>query len=167
MDQLEIRTCMECKEPTLVPISREMQIYNSVIHYKCETCDGKIEIQPLASIGVLIAVGASALAFWGYITFRRAYSADIISVSIYSVAVLAFLFVTVTPLLAHIMNPVVKKVDGELPNLESNSKHLAGKQIVWLEGFGILGGLIAPFIFAIIVLGIAFIIGYINYTFFE
>ena len=158
---------MECKEPTLVPISREMKIYNSVVHYKCETCDSKVEIQPLASIGVLIAVGASALAFWGYISFRRSYSADIVSVSIYGVAVLAFLFVTVVPLLAHVMNPVVKKVDGELLTIEDDSEHMAKKQIIWLEGFGILGGLIAPFIFALIVLGIAFLIGYINYSFFE
>lgn len=35
----------------------------------------------------------------------------------------------------------------------------------WLEGFGIIAGLLAPVIFALIVLGIAFLIGYINYTF--
>lgn len=165
--QLQIRKCMDCKEPTLIPVSRELQIYNSVIHYKCSNCGNKIEIKPLASIGILITVGALVLAFWGYISFRRSYSADIISITIFTIAVLALLFVTVIPLLAHIMNPVVKKVDGELSNLEVNSKHIAEKQIIWLEGFGIIGGLLAPFIIALIILGIAFIIGYVNYTLFE
>ncbi|MEW7008146.1 hypothetical protein [Lentilitoribacter sp. EG35] len=166
MKQPEVRICMDCDQPTLIPVSRDIQIYSSSIRYKCETCEAKIEIQPLASIGVLITVGLLVLAFWWYILFARSSDTDIIGTSIYIAAVLALVCITGIPLLAHIMNPVAKNPDRELPDLTVNSEHIAKKLILYLEKFGLLGGLIAPLILLLLAMGIVFIIGYINYTFF-
>jgi predicted RNA-binding Zn-ribbon protein involved in translation (DUF1610 family) len=46
--RVEVRKCSECGEATLIPISRDMEIYNSITRYKCETCDTDVEIKPLA-----------------------------------------------------------------------------------------------------------------------
>lgn len=164
--RIEVRKCSDCGEATLLPISRDMEIYNSITRYKCETCDTDVEIKPLASIGILITVGLLVLAFWGYILFGKSAYIGNISLSIYGLAVVAFIFVTGVPLLAHFMNPIVKYSESDAPLTSNNTKHIAKKQIIWLEKFGLLGGLLAPLFFIAIFLGGALLIGYINYTYF-
>lgn len=165
----KIRKCMQCGEDRLYPVSRSLQIYNSVIQHECEGCGEKVSVTPAASIGILITVGLLALAFWYFILFGRNSFYDLYTIIAFGVAVAAFLFVTIPPILVHVMNPIAKGINTEEPNIEitSGEKHIAKRPILWLERLGMIAGMLTPLIFIAIFLGIAALIGYVNYTFFE
>ena len=115
----------------------------------------------------ICTAGLLVLLFWGYILFRNSNHPDFISLSIYGLAIVAFIFVTGPPLLLHVMNPLVNNSDRETPELIVKSKHVAMKPIIWLEKLGLLGGMLAPLFLILIVLGAAALIGYVNYTYFN
>ncbi len=161
-----IRKCHECGNSTLVPVSRQMSAFSTSVRYKCDECDFEIDITPTGSIGVLTTVCLLVLGFWGMILFRNSHNYDLITISVYAIAVLAFGFVTIVPALSHLFYPKVKsepKVDLETANAD---KHIGKGAIIWIEGMGFLAGLLAPLLLIAIVLFIAFLIGYVNYTYF-
>jgi DNA-directed RNA polymerase subunit RPC12/RpoP len=162
----DLRKCARCGKPALKPVSRELQIYNSVVHYKCSECEAEVDLTPIASIGVLTMVGTLAIAFWGFILFTGAVPPGWIALTLFGLAILALGFVTLAPALAHHQNPVVKSdVPAELP-VDNKGSHIARRPIIWIERFGFLAGLLAPLLLIFGVLAIATLIGYINYTFF-
>lgn len=165
----KIRKCSKCGEAKLRPVSRNLQIYNSVIQHVCEGCGGKVEITPPASIGLLITVGLLALGFWYAIMFWGNSHFDIYTVLMFGVAVVAFAFVTLPPIIKLIKNPEILETsaeDDELP-INKGAQHFAKRPILWLERLGMIAGLLAPLIFVAIILGVAALIGYINFTYFE
>lgn len=165
-ERLGTRTCGKCGEPSLNPVSRKMELYNSVIRYKCGNCGAEVDIKPLASIGSFITVGFLALAFWGFILFTGSGRPGYITLSIFGLAILGFLYVTIAPLLVHLANPVGKAAEDQPELAVPDNGHVARKAILWVETLGLLGGIIAPLIFIGIVLGAATLIGYINFTYF-
>lgn len=164
----QLRKCSKCKQAELRPVSRKMQIYNTVVSYKCDHCDHKVELQPAASIGVNMTVGALALAFWASIIFSGNSGPGAIELSIFIIAILLWLFTIVGPILVHFQNPRVD--DAKTPvsdiSVDGSNAHMLKRPILWLEKLGFLGGLIAPLIFIGGFLGIAAFIGYINFTYF-
>lgn len=161
-----IRKCHECGNPTLMPISRQMSVYSTSVRYKCDECDFEIDITPTGSIGVLSTVCILVLGFWWMILFRNTANNDLITIIVYGIAVLAFGFVTIVPALAHLLYPKVKsKPDVELQTNNAD-KHIAKGLIIWIEGLGFLAGLLAPLLLIAVVLFIAFLIGYVNFTYF-
>lgn len=165
----KVRKCSNCGETKLHPVSRTLQIYNSVISYECESCGNKVDITPFASIGILMTVGLLVLGFWYYILFGGNSYYDNYTLVMFGLAVLAFAFVTVPPILLHILNPAVANstTNQDEVAIEGNKKHIARRPIIWLERLGMIGGLLAPLILIGLVLGVAALIGYINFTFFE
>lgn len=165
----KIRKCKQCGEEKLFPVSRSLQIYNSVIQLECEGCGEKVSVTPVASIGILISVGLLALGFWYFILFGHNSYFDIYTVMAFGVAVAAFLFVTIPTILVHVMNPIAKHQNFEEPDIEitHGEKHIAKRPIIWLERLGMIGGFLAPLIFIAVILGIATLIGYVNFTYFK
>lgn len=165
----KIRKCMQCGEDELRPVTRSLQIYNSVIRHECRNCGEKVSVTPTASIGILITVGLLALGFWYFILFGRNNFYDLYTVIAFGVAVAAFLFVTIPPILVHVMNPIARTQKLEELNIEltNGEQHIAKRPILWLERLGMVAGLLTPLIFIAVFLGAAALIGYVNYTFFE
>ncbi len=162
----QIRKCADCGEPSLTPVARELQIYNSVIHYKCDNCGNELELTPLASIGVLMTVGVLVLAFWAYILFSDIAPPGPIALSLFGLAILALGYVTVVPLLAHILNPAITSDAVADVDITGADKHAAKRVILWVEGLGLLAGLLAPVLLIAGVLAVSAAIGYINFTYF-
>lgn len=165
----KIRKCSKCGEVKLLPVSRELQIYNSVILHKCDGCGEKVEITPPASIGILITCGVLALGFWYAILFWGNSYFDIYTVLMFGIAVAAFAFVTLPPIIKLIKNPEIKDtgVDAKELPIDNGAQHFAKRPILWLERLGMIAGLLSPLIFIAIILGVATLIGYINFTYFK
>ncbi|MCY0149299.1 hypothetical protein OEG84_23590 [Hoeflea sp. G2-23] len=149
-----------------MPVSRKMQIYNSIVHYKCGNCDAEVDITPAASIGVATTVGILALGFWGWVLFRGSGSPGFIALSLYGVVGLIYFWFTLTPLMKHFRNPLLKHGEPVQTPVDPANAHIARRPILWIESLGYFAGLIAPLIFIICVLGGAALIGYINFTYF-
>lgn len=149
-----------------MPVSRRLQVYNSVIHYECKNCSAGVDITPAASIGVLTMVGILAFSFWGWIIFRRDGVPDILALSLFATAVIAFFVIALSPLIKHFQNPVVTTAaKTDLP-VAAGDRHIAKGPILWVENLGYFAGLLVPVIVVLGVLGAATLIGYVNFTYF-
>jgi uncharacterized protein (DUF983 family) len=162
----QLRKCAHCGAPSLTPVSRELQIYNSVVHYKCEKCGTELELTPSASIGTVTTAGLFALGLWGLLLFTDPFPPGWISLTLYGLAILAFGFVTLRPALDHLRNPIIETSHKADLNVEGQDHHIARKPILLIERFGFLGGLMAPILLFAGVMAIASIIGFINFTYF-
>jgi uncharacterized membrane protein YidH (DUF202 family) len=161
-----IRNCGHCGKPNLKPVSRELLIFNSAVHYKCDACDNEIDLTPLASIGVVTTVGALAIVFWSVILFHGNSQPGPIALTLLGLAVLALGFITIVPALAHFKNPPVKS-DRRLDIPVSQQGNLVAKRlIIWIEKFGFFAGLFAPLLVIIGILAAAALIGFVNFTYF-
>lgn len=149
-----------------MPVSREMQIYNSRVNYTCKTCATKVELVPLASIGTIAMVGLLVLGFWGFILFQGAGYPSGIALGLYGAAIIALVFITGTSLLKHIQNPAIEDNKPSMAFDSASDDGLPKRAVYWLEKFGLLAGLLAPIVVIAGVLGIAALIGYINFTYF-
>ncbi|TLP67088.1 hypothetical protein FEE96_07000 [Parasedimentitalea maritima] len=163
----EIRKCANCEAPEMMPVSREMQIYHSVYRYKCQSCGEDLEMVPLAGVGIEMTVGALALGFWGMILFHGAGSPGWLALGLLSGASLLYAFLAFSKLVTYWRYPVVASatVAAELTHLPT--KHIGDRLMAGLEKLGFLAGLLAPLLFIGVILGIAFLIGYVNFTYFE
>jgi len=144
-----------------------MQVYNSVIRYKCDNCSAEVDITPAASIGVLTMVGVLAFSFWGWITFGRGGEVSITSLSLFAAAVIIFSLIAFAPLAKHFRNPLVKAGARNCPPLDAGGDHIAKRPILWVERLGYFAGLLVPVVVILGVLGVAALIGYINFTYFS
>lgn len=161
----EVRKCGKCACPTLMPLKRHMQIYNSVTTYKCENCGNQVEIIPLASTGMLGTIGLLVMAFWGVILFRDGSHTGMLGSILYALAGLALLATLVSNIRPHVKNPIADK--GPLPDVAPNKaeSHIAKSPLIWLENMGLIAGLVAPLIVIGLVLGLATLIGYVSFTY--
>ena len=166
-----VRKCGKCACPTLMPLKRHMQIYNSVTTYKCENCGNQVEIIPLASTGMLGTIGLLVMAFWGVILFRDGSHTGMLGSILYALAGLALLATLVSNIRPHVKNPIADK--GPLPDvappdiaLNKAESHIAKSPLIWLEKQGLITGLVAPLIAIGLVLGVAALIGYVSFTYF-
>lgn len=163
----EIRRCAQCEQSTLMPASRKMQVFNSVIRYKCDNCDAEIDITPLASIGVVTMVGILALGFWGLILFRGSGVPGMLALGLYGAAVVALVLVTGLPIIKHLQNPAIKSAVQSQMSVTSTDAHIFKGPIIWIEKFGYVAGLFAPLVIVLCVLGGAALIGYVRFTYFQ
>lgn len=163
----EIRRCAQCNQSSLMPVSRKMQVYNSIIHYKCNNCDAELDITPLASIGVVTMVGILALGFWGLILSRGSGAPGTLVLGLYGAAVVALLLVTGLPIIKHLQNPVMKNGMQSQMSVTSTDAHIFKEPIIWIEKFGYVAGLFAPLVIVLCVLGGAALIGYVRFTYFQ
>jgi len=161
------RQCSNCKTPTMKPVSRKLQIYNSVIRYKCSNCSANIELTPLASIGIQLTVGLLVLGFWGMILFSGAGQAGTISLLFYAGAWLLLFGITIIPALKHMQYPNSNISNSQSPFEATSNPHLLSRAILWIDKQGFVAGMLAPIIFIALILGIAALIGYISFTYFE
>ncbi len=162
----KIRRCAQCQEPKLMPISRKMQIYNSIIHYKCANCAAEVDITPMASIGVATMVGMLAFGFWGWIAFKGSGALDILNLSLYGAVGIAFIFFTLEPFIKHVRNPLLNEGEEVQISVDPANAHIAKEPILWIENFSYFSGLLAPLIIVLCVLAGAALIGYVNFTYF-
>ena len=163
----KIRQCTNCNKPSMMPVSRKMQIYNSVLNYECPECHTKLELVPMASIGIQFMVGLLAIGVWGAILFSGSMMPGTITFAIFGIAVLTLLAMTITNILKHRRNPVCADLETPLVQEVEASAHIAKRPILWMEKFGFLAGLIMPILLIAMVLGISAAIGYINFTYFN
>jgi hypothetical protein len=164
----EARKCTCSEQAQLLPIERKLERYNSVICYECDSCAKKVEITPLGSIGVLITVATLAIGIIAYLQLSGVGQPDFIDYMIVLFCIICIAGVTVPQLLKHNRYPLMPSKDAiGLPLEENSSRHILAKPISFIEGFGFLLGLIAPIIFIACFLGLAALIGYINFTYFQ
>lgn len=161
-----IRRCAECAQPKLLPISRRMQVYSSVIRYKCSNCAAEVDITPMASIGVFTMAGILALSFWGWIVFGGSGAPGYLVLSLFGGAGIVFFLVIFSYLAKHFLNPLTSSGgQGHLPEI-ADDDHIARKPILFVERLGYFSGMLIPLAIITGVLGISALIGYINFTFF-
>ena len=160
-----IRKCGKCSEPTLNPIERKLGIYNSTISYKCTNCGDEIELVPLGSLGVQMCIYLLlALIVWFiFIGNNASTNSVIIFVLLMSIMPVTVLF----GISKHLKGP--KIANGENVNIDVGGAkgNIFKKPINWVERKNFVVGLLSPLIFIGLILGIAAIIGYINFTFFQ
>lgn len=160
------RQCAECHQPTMLPISRRMQVCSSVIRYKCSNCAAEINITPMASIGVFTMVGILAFSFWSWILFGGSGAPGYLALSLLGGAGIVFFLIILASLAKHFLNPSIDSGgQGHLPE-DTGDEHIARKPILFVERLGYFSGLLIPLAVIIGVLGMATLIGYINFTFF-
>lgn len=164
----EIRKCTCSDEALLVPVSRELEIYNSVVSYRCNTCSKIIKITPMGSIGTLFSVGVLAVFIIAYLQLSGAGRPGWGDYAIVLFSVLFLAAIIVPPLLKHRCYPTMpSERHVELSVNDEVPKHMVAKLIYAIEWFGFLNGMLAPILFIAGVLGIAALIGYINFLFFQ
>lgn len=164
---VKTRICGSCKKPTLIPVSRKREPYNTVVGYLCQNCGRKIDIVPAFSVGSGLAIAWAVLGFWYFVFFHNSVYNSTLSISLYAGAVVTVVLVWGPECLRHWMNPVAKGGDAVEVKLEKEGRGSVTSALIWCERFGFLGGLIAPVVFASVFLGVAAILGLINYTYFQ
>ena len=160
-----LRKCTQCGEPTLAPIARKMEPYNSVYHYKCSNCQHEVKLTPPASSGMQLSVGLmAAAAVW--IIFFGDNMPKLSSLAIYLVAMGVVPVMALYKLWKHFSYRVVDSSAGPAKMEVDDTKKIPKSPIVWVEKRGLLGGFLMPVLLVMVVLGTAALLGYINYTFF-
>jgi len=168
------RKCAQCGEPTLEPQECKMEIYNSVYAYKCSNCQHEVELEPYGSLGFQITLG---LLFVPVVWFlfmddhgdwpSWSNMPTLIETLILLAIVLFFPMLTFFEMRKHARYPLVDS-DGPREHFDlAPSKAITKAPVMWIEKFGILGGMLAPILIIIVVLGLAVLLGYINFTFFN
>ncbi len=164
--QLVKRKCAKCGKPEMSPVERKMEIYNSVYIFKCENCRHEVELEPSASIGSKISLGlVLAFVVWGIFYFDQYNTAT--DWVIFAVVVSFLPGLALYQLWKREKYPVVEGGENVEPLELSPTQAITKKPVLWLEGLGMLGGLLAPLLFIIAFLGVAAIIGFINFSFFQ
>lgn len=162
------RKCTCSDKAQLKPTLRELEIYNSVVLYQCDTCAKEVKITPLGSIGTLLTVGLLAISIIAYLQLTGIGQPDIGDYAIVIFSIICLAAITVPPLLKHQRFPTLPSyISPEPPIDDDTSKHIFAKIIFAIEGFGFLFGMLAPILFIAGVLGIAALIGYANYLWFQ
>lgn len=160
------RTCATCKTPTMMLETREMEIYNSVYKYRCENCGEVVRLLPVASIGIRITVGGLALTFWWLMLSHGSGSPGTLAKVTMGIALVAYVWFWLPEIVKYRLCPADS--NSEEMRLEANAPDSGwGRIIRKLEVFGLLGGLLAPILLIAGILGLAALVGYINFTFFE
>ena len=168
------RKCAQCGEPTLEPQKRKMEIYNSVYAYKCSNCQHEVELEPYGSMGFQITMGllfAPIIWFMFMDDHGNWPSLDnlpsVVEAIILLAIVLFFPILTFFEMRKHARYPLVDASAARDHFEMAPTKAITKKPVMWIETFGILGGMLAPIFMIIVVLGIAALLGYINFTFFN
>lgn len=164
---MKARICASCKEPTVIPVSREMKIFNSVYHCKCQNCGSSVDLVPPASIGLGVMVGLSVLVFWAFVLFHGSGSPGFWALTIYLVACCALAAVWVPEGLKYWLFPAAPDELAVTDIQASGSNYFVARMVALIEKMGFLSGLIVPVAFILGVLGVASLIGYVNFIFFE
>lgn len=162
----KLRKCEKCGAETLVPISKKMAPTHSTTSYECSSCGFKVEITPAASLGMHLTIYAIVAAFLWLIFFAESYSNSLLSIITFWAAMAILPALAVLGLWQSHKNPEVPdspQIDIQDP---INQQHALKRPIDWLEGKNTLIGLLAPIILIVAVLGLAAIIGFINFTYF-
>lgn len=161
------RTCAYCKNPEMVPVARIMKTYHTEYSYKCQNCGKTLELVPPASIGVGMTVSGLVLAFWGFILFRGPGDPSLLAMFLFAVAALALAWIWVPQALKYRLFPSVPNPSAQDDIHVESTTAFASRLIIPLEKMGFLAGLVAPIVLIAGILGIAALIGYVNFTFFE
>lgn len=153
--------------PEMSLISRGMKAYNSVYRYSCQNCGETLELVPPASIGVGISVGSLALIFWGFILFRGSGATGLLPIVLFALAACALAAVWLPQVFKYWLFPTAPNRPVEVDIRTDKTTSFYARLILRLENMGFLFGLVAPIAFIAGVLGVAALIGYVNFTFFE
>lgn len=159
------RKCSKCSEPTLMVVSRKMELYNSVYKFECSNCGEKVDIVPQGSIAMQFTVSALFAGFVWFVFMEGGQNGWIDYIA-YSMVVLALPIMSAMQLQTHYDNPVVDKQAKKVHLTMEKSASLTQKPVTFVENLGFLAGLLAPLLVIAVVLGIAAAIGYVNFTFF-
>lgn len=159
------RNCATCKTPSMTFEARKMEIFNFVYTYRCETCGEAARLLPAASIGVRVTVGGLALAFWWIVLNHGSGSPGTLAKAAMGIALIAYVWLWLPEILKHWLYHAVS--NSEEIRLETDAPESGLGQIIQkLEAFGMLGGLVAPIVLIAGILGLASLVGYINFTYF-
>ena len=80
---------------------------------------------------------------------------------------LAVLLIVGSTLRKNARNPIIKATLEPLDVSTVSGEHVGKRAILWIEKFGFFAGLLAPLFIIAAVLGVATLIGYMNYTYFS
>lgn len=161
------RTCQNCGEPTLAPKVKTMSATNSTTRYECNNCAYKVDLIPPGSLGVQLAIYAIVSVFLWFIFFTGPGPNSLFSVVVFGVSMAILPAISVSGLWKNHANPEVPDSPGtDVHDLKAETHMLKGP-IDWIERRNALVGLIAPIVLIAAVLGVAALIGFINFTYFE
>ncbi len=168
------RKCAQCGEPTLKPIERKMEIYNSVYAYKCSNCQHEVELEPYGSLGFQVTLGFlfAPVVWFLFMDDHGDWPSwsnmpTLIEAGILLIIVLFFPVLTLLEMRKHARYRLVDRNEVREHMEVSPTPHIGKKPILWIEKLGFFGGLLAPIIIIVVVLGIATIIGFINFVYFD
>ena len=162
----EKRICSKCGQPAMMLVERKMEIYNSVYVYRCASCQNEVELVPQGSIGAQFSLGmVFAVVIWGIFYFDR-YN-TVTDWVIFAVVVSVMPGMALFQLWKHRRYQAVESPESVASLEVSETAAITKKPVMWVEGLGILAGMLAPILFIAAFLGIAAIIGFINFTFFQ
>lgn len=165
----EIRKCAKCGEVALHATEKKMAIYNSEITYQCDHCAAEIKLVPSGSIGVQLTLAILASVLIGYFWFSGPNNTSgITSYLVFGLLVLIAVGLPLSELKKHYDNPKQNddsNLGSRTPELNLSTSPLK-RIFAFVENLGFLTGLIAPIILIAAILGVATLIGYVNFTFF-
>lgn len=158
----QLRKCSKCGESTLVPLTHEMQPFNSSYGYKCENCEHEVDLVPMGSIGSQMGISLVLVVLIAIFVFvYNDYPEWDTYLYLFGAAAI-FLSPSLFDLRKHWQNPQVGNGrEVEEPEL-APSTNINKSQVRYVESKGFWGGLMAPFLLFATVLGVAAIIGFLK-----
>lgn len=161
------RKCQNCGEPTLAPKVKTMSATNSTTRYECSNCAYKVDLIPPGSLGVQLTVYFIISVFLWFIFFTGPGPNSLFSVIIFWAVMAILPAISVSELWKNHCNPEVQDSSRKDIDDHKANKHLLKGPIDWIERRNTLVGLMAPILLIAVVLGLAALVGFINFTYFE
>lgn len=161
-----VRKCSYCNEPTLRPVGRRFFGFSNVVQYECATCQTVLDVKSAANVGISVTVGAMALLIWGFILSKDIGGPSLMAILLLCFAALGLCWVIIPPAIVLFKNPPVGSGEHEAIQSDSIENTILPRILGLVENAGFLGGLLAPLLVIGVVLAIATLIGFINFTYF-
>lgn len=161
------RKCQFCGEPTLAPKAKTMSATNSTTRYECTNCAFKVDLIPSGSLGVQLTVFSVVAMFLWFIFFTGPGPNSLLSVVAFWAAMAILPAMSVSGLWKNYKNPEIQGSHRKEIDDPKADKHILKRPIEWIERRHTLVGLMAPLVLIAGILGLAAIVGFINFTYFE
>ena len=176
-EQVEIkvktRRCRTCGDEGMMPDSRVFTGMETTLTYICPACDAAVEMKSLSQAGLILTVGSIILAVVTFISVQGPLPWDMTDYLLYLGLVILVFYMPANILYPYWCHPVTgeKNISTARAGIADsefikNNKDPLQRGIIRFERFGFLGGILIPLLFIVVILGMATVIGMINFYYF-
>lgn len=171
--KVKTRKCRACGHKGMIPDNRVFTGMETTLTYICPACDATVEMKSLSQAGLILTVGSILLAIVTFISTEGPLPWDMGDYLLYMGLVILVFYMPANILYPYWRHPVTgeKNISTANASVEDeefikNFKDPMQRGIIRFERFGFLGGILIPILFIAVILGMATVIGMINFYYF-